>query len=137
MNFLDIKMMSPFRPPFSSSTEVCLQQKLSRLTPGQFQLSKTLCFSNSLLSAQIAKLQQPSVVNIQNYTPKDADFIHLKPKASRAKGIVKISERNKEENLHLEEDSLDNTIFHLEESIKEKEALVKDLWKSLKLQKKN
>ena len=35
---------------------------------------------------------------------------------------------------NLAEDSLDNTIFHLEESIREKEALIKELWKSLKMQ---
>jgi hypothetical protein len=31
-------------------------------------------------------------------------------------------------------ESLDNTIFHLEEEIKEKEVLIKELWKTLKLQ---
>ena len=55
-------------------------------------------------------------------------------KDSREKGIVKISEPIQKEN-PLDEDSLDNTIFHLEESIREKEALVANLWKSLKLQK--
>jgi hypothetical protein len=35
----------------------------------------------------------------------------------------------------LEEDSLDKTITNLEESIKEKEALIAELWKSLKMQK--
>jgi hypothetical protein len=35
--------------------------------------------------------------------------------------------------LDMEEDSLENTIFHLEEEIK-KRVLVRDLWKTLKLQ---
>ena len=35
---------------------------------------------------------------------------------------------------NLTEDSLDNTIFHLEESIREKETLIKELWKRLKMQ---
>ena len=34
-----------------------------------------------------------------------------------------------------ESESLNDTIFHLEETIREKEALVQELWKSLKLQK--
>jgi hypothetical protein len=69
----------------------------------------------------------------RNYTPTDADFIPAQRKESRAKGVVKFSEPIQE--THSEDESLDNTIFHLEESIKEKEALVVDLWKSLKLQK--
>jgi hypothetical protein len=108
---------------------------LSVLTPGQFQLSRRYASQIAQLSAQIDKIQQPSVVNIQNYTPTDADFIPAQRKESRAKSIVKFSEPIQGNSS--EDESLDNTIFHLEESIKEKEALVADLWKSLKLQKKN
>ena len=73
------------------------------------------------------------MVNIQNYTPIDVDFIPAQRKESRDKSIVKFSEPIQE--TLLEDETLDNTIFHLEESIREKEALVVDLWKSLKLQK--
>jgi len=67
LNFLDIKMMSPTSDlPSLLQQRSALQQKLSTLTPGHFQLSKRYHAQISFLSAQIAKLQQPSVVNIQN-----------------------------------------------------------------------
>jgi hypothetical protein len=138
LNFLDIKMMSPTSDlPSLLQQRSALQHKLSTLTPGHFQLSKRYHAQISLLSAQISKLQQPSVVNIQNYTPKDSEFISPHPQASRETNQVRFSKPMKEiiEEENLAEDSLDNTIFHLEESIREKEALIKELWKSLKMQK--
>jgi len=134
LHFLDIKMMSPYIDlPALLKQRSDLQAKLSVLTPGQFHLSRRYAYQISQLSTQIDKIQQPSVVNIHNYTPTDADFIPAQRKESREKSIVKFSEPIQE--TLLEDETLDNTIFHLEESIREKEALVVDLWKSLKLQK--
>lgn len=73
-------------------------------------------------------------MNIHNYTPKDSEFIPPQNKTSREKSTVRFTEPMKEVCL-ADEDSLDNTIFHLEESVREKEAIIADLWKSLKLQK--
>jgi hypothetical protein len=64
---------------------------LSILTPGQFHLFRRYASQIAQLTAQIAKLQQPSVVNIQSYTPTDVDFIPAQRKESRTKGIVKFS----------------------------------------------
>jgi hypothetical protein len=97
MNFLDIKMMSPYTDlPSLLKQRSVLQEKLSTLTPGQFQLSRRYASQLSQLSAQIEKIQQPSVVNIHNYTPTDVDFMPSQHKDSRAKGIVKFSEPIKE-----------------------------------------
>jgi hypothetical protein len=76
------------------------------------------------------------MVNIQNYTPKDSYFISPQPQASRETNQVRFSKPMKEiiEEENLAEYSLDNTIFHLEESIREKEALIKELWKILKME---
>jgi hypothetical protein len=138
LNFLDIKMMSPTSDlPSLLQQRSTLEHKLSLLTPGQFQLSKRYNAQISLLTAQIAKIQQPSVVNIQNYTPKDSEFVPPQPKASKQVSQVRSFKHMKEirEEEDQEEDSLDKTIHDLEESIKEKEALISELWKSLKMEK--
>jgi hypothetical protein len=77
MNFLDIKMMSPYSDLSSLLKQRSdLQEKLFVLTTGQFHLSRRYASQISQLSAQIDQLQQPSVVNIHHYTPKDVDFMN-------------------------------------------------------------
>jgi hypothetical protein len=70
-------------------------------------------------------------VNIHHYTPTDAEFevAYTQPISRtpvvpdpREKSLLKYSPTFKDN-----DNSLDNTIFHLEEEIKEKEVLVKDL----------
>ena len=68
-----------------------LQNKLSVLTPRQFHLSIRYASQIAQLTAQIDKIQQPSMVNIHNYTPTDVDFIPAQRKESREKSIVKFS----------------------------------------------
>ena len=70
------------------------------------------------------------MVNIQDYTPKDFDFTSYKPKGKKVENSLK--EIREEEQ---EEDSLDETIQHLEESIKEKENVMAELWKNIKMEK--
>ena len=69
-------------------------------------------------------------MNIQDYTPKDSDFTSSKPKGKKVENSLK--EIREEEQ---EEDSLDKTIQHLEESIKEKEKVMVELWKNIKMEK--
>ena len=58
MNFLDIKMMSPYTDlPSLLKQRSVLQEKLTTLTPGQFQLSRHYASQLSQLSAQIEKIQ--------------------------------------------------------------------------------
>lgn len=126
LNFLDIKMMSATSDlPSLLHQRSVLEQKLSLLTPGQFQLFNRYNAQLSLLNSQITKHQQPSVVNIQNYTPKDSEFTTLQPKGNKTlrpvsnyKGLIQIREDEEQE-----EDSLDKTIQHLEESIREKRSI--------------
>ena len=55
MNFLNIKMMSTFSDlPSLLHQRSVLEQKLKRLTPGQFQLLKRYQAQIALLSSQIA-----------------------------------------------------------------------------------
>jgi hypothetical protein len=93
---------------------------MSTLTPGQFRLSDRYASQIASLTAQIDAIKQPSVVNIHHYTPTDADFIKAPTPITKGKGksIVKISEPIQED--ISEPESLNNTIFHLEEEIKEK-----------------
>jgi hypothetical protein len=79
------------------------------------------------------------VVSIQHYTPTDADFA-LSRSVTRVPTQLSDSKQKLKEKALVpiqatEDTSLENTIFILEEEIKEKEALVRDLWKTLKLQK--
>jgi len=79
-------------------------------------------------------------VNIQNYTPSDDEFLQshtthspvppapLKAKDTKGKALV-------EQDIKIPDNSLEDTIFLLQEEIHEKEALIRQLWKSLKLQK--
>jgi hypothetical protein len=65
LNFLDIKMMSPTSNlPSLLQQRYVLLDKLSTLTPRQFQLSRRYTSQLSLLSAQITKLQQALSFNI-------------------------------------------------------------------------
>ena len=58
MNFLDIKMMSPYSDLSSLLKQRSdLQDKLSILTAGQFQLSRRYASQISQISAQIYQLQ--------------------------------------------------------------------------------
>jgi hypothetical protein len=133
LNFLDIKMMTPYIDLNSLLHQrYVLEAKMSSLSPEQFQLFDLYASQIAHLTDQINAIQQPSVVNIHHYTPTDAEFIHP------TKQDNKVKEKGK--NLAtfpepIQDESLDNTIFHLEESIREKEALVQELWKSMKLQK--
>ena len=70
------------------------------------------------------------MVNIEDYTPKDSDFTSYKPKGKKVENSLK--EIREEEQ---EEYSLDKTIQHLEESIKEKENVMAELWKNIKMKK--
>jgi hypothetical protein len=115
------------------SQRTALQTKLAVLTPGQFQLYDRYTSQLEQLNQQIQSLQQPSVVNIHHYTPTDAEFVQPKPSIpyiqdTKGKSLTTYTPPPREEN------SLDNTIFLLEEEIKEKEVLVKELWRTLKLQ---
>jgi hypothetical protein len=135
LNFLDIKMMSSFVDINSLLQQrATLQSKISVLTPGQFSLYDRYTSQLEQLNSQIQSIQQPSVVNIHHYTPTDAEFESPKPSISppsdtRGKAIIIHSDTPPQE-----DNSLDNTIFLLEEEIKEKEVLVKQLWKTLKMQ---
>jgi len=133
LNFLDIKMMSSFVDLQSLlSQRSTLEQKISALSPGQFHLSDKYASQLGSVTAQIDALQQPSVVNIHHYTPPDAEFVRPKPIPSsigKGKELISYSSPPKDE------ESIDSTIFHLEEEVREKEALIKSLWKTLKLQK--
>jgi hypothetical protein len=142
LNFLDIKMMSSFVDLNSLiSQRSTLQNKKSALTPGQFHLSDRYTSQIEQLTAQIEAIQQPSVVNIHHYTPPDAAFVHQEHKAriSKALSIHSADIKNKaiipSSHSDIDSESLDNTIFHLEEEIKEKEAVVRELWKTIKMQK--
>jgi len=73
------------------------------------------------------------VVNIHHYTPSDAEFESSEPS-------IPASQDTKGKALVLQtpppisDHSLDDTIYQLEEEIREKEVLVRDLWRTLKLQ---
>jgi len=74
------------------------------------------------------------VVNIHHYTLTDAEFESEKPSIptpqdTKGKALIIHHDTPPQEY-----NSLDNTIFILEEEIREKEVLVKALWKTLKLQ---
>jgi hypothetical protein len=89
-------------------------------------------------------------VNIQHYTPTDNSFTHPHPTTPRQssyrkeidlkraiskKQLVEIEEDEEHEDFPYK-DSIDKTINNLEESIiREKEALVKEIWKAIKLEK--
>jgi len=79
------------------------------------------------------------VVNIHHYTPTDAEFVSRskqKGKENKEKGKAIIeAQKSIIEPSPDQDESLDDTIFHLEEAVREKESLIRDLWKSLKLQK--
>jgi hypothetical protein len=74
------------------------------------------------------------VVNIQDYTPKDSDFTSSKPKGNKVEKHIftSLKEIREEEQ---EDGSLNKTIQHLEESIKEKEKVMVELWKNIKMEK--
>jgi hypothetical protein len=84
VNFLEIKM---FTSTFTTLPSLIakrqeLVHKQSQLTPGQFSLFDFYASRIDELDLQIKSLQQPSMVNIHNYTPTDADFVKshkLKP----------------------------------------------------------
>lgn len=73
-------------------------------------------------------------MNIQDYTPKDYDFTSSKPKGNKVEKHIftSLKEIREEEQ---EDGSLDKTIQHLEESIKEKEKVMAELWKNIKMEK--
>jgi len=135
LNFLDIKMMSSFVDISSLIKQRdLLQSKISVLTPGQFSLSD--CYTSQLehLNSQIQSLQQPSMVNIHHYTPTDAEFESVQPSIplpldTKGKSLITHTDTPPQQDT-----SLDNAIFLLEEEIKEKEVLVRNLWKTLKMQ---
>lgn len=141
LNFLDIKMMTSFTDINSLLNQRSqLQSKIATLTPGQFYLADRYTSQLEQLNQQILALQQPSVVNIHHYTPSDAEFeaAYTKPTVSSslpapAKGKVLITYYPLS-NTTVQDNSLDDAIFILEEEIKEKEVLVRELWKTLKLQ---
>jgi len=140
LNFLDIKMMSSFVDLNSLLVQrSSIESKLSALTAGQFQLYDHYSSQLERLNEQIQALQQPSVVTIQHYTPTDAEFVPTPaqpPVMQPYRSITQQEPKGKALSLspNMEEQSLENTIFHLEQEIREKENLVRDLWKTLKLQ---
>jgi hypothetical protein len=94
------------------------------------------------------------VVNVQHYSPPDYSFIPRNPqpvkysshraepnflhqwKSYANKHPVKVLDDVEEEEEELQNvNSLDQTISTLETSIKEKEAMIKEIWKSVKLEK--
>jgi cytoskeletal protein RodZ len=141
LNFLDIKMFgtTPDLPSLLRKREE-LTSKLSLLSPGQFFL---IDYYNSQLQAvndQISSLQQPSVVSIHNYTPTDDEFlpssIRVPPQLSDTKKKAKtpiLAIQSAEPTP--ESDSIDQTISSLEKEVKAKEELIRELWTSLKIQK--
>lgn len=123
INFLDIKMMTSFVDLNSLIRQRDeIQSKMPVLTPGQFFLYDYYASQHDQLNSQIHAIQQPSVVNIHNYTPTDAEFVQpSKPPSPQIpaklpdKGKALIKYEHKEQ-----DDSLENSIFILEEEIKEK-----------------
>jgi hypothetical protein len=115
LNFLEIKMISSFIDVNSLISQcTALQQKLSALILGQFQLYDRYASYIEQLTLQIESLQQPSVVTIHHYTPTDAEFVQPKPKAPSSvldneKGKATLSSSTIPES-----DSIDNTIQRLE-----------------------
>jgi hypothetical protein len=101
------------------------------LTPGQFFLTDYYQSQLDQITTQILSLQQPSVVSIQHYTPTDADY-------ASSRSVVRVPTQLSDSRQKLKEKviapiqsdndtSLDNTIFSLEEEIREKEDLVRQL----------
>jgi hypothetical protein len=84
MNFLDLKMMSTFEElPALLQRRSSLQSRLSQLTPGQFQIANRLRAQIQALDSKIKIHQQPSVVNVQHYSPPDSAFIPHNPQANK------------------------------------------------------
>jgi hypothetical protein len=139
LNFLDIKMMSSFVDLNSLLVQKSsVESKLSALTPYQFHLYDHYSSQLECLNEQIQALQQPIMVTIQHYTPTDAEFVPTPaqpPVIQPYRSITQQETKGKALSLSpsMEEQSLENIIFHLEQEISEKENLVRDLWKTLKL----
>jgi hypothetical protein len=121
-----------------------VQNHLSQLTPGQFQIVNCLRAQLQSLNSQITLHQHPSMVNLQYYSPPDSafapnkthskaprhfihntkpNFLHQRKSYATKHHVKVIDDEDEEENDFLTKTAIDKTISRLEFSIKEKEIL--------------